>query len=340
MRKEKVNTFKLGLFVTVTVLLFVIAVYLIGNEQNLFRKTFRLHAVFHNVAGLKPGNTVRYSGIDIGVVEEISLLSDSTLVVEMVLQKKMQSYIRKNAVAAIGSDGLVGNKILNISPGSGDGAEMTVNELDTIRTYQRPATDDMLETLKKTNENIALFSQQLLQISDKANRGEGMVNLLLEDEAMADDMKHTAKNLRYSSESLRHMGANMQALLTAMEHGNGLLHELLYDTLIIADLRAVSGKLNQVATHELGPLLQNMYQSADDIARASATAREVLQEIETGEGTLGMLIRDPATEQEVRQTLNDINQSVQLFNENMEAMRHNFLFRKYFKKLEKGKLGQ
>ena len=165
MKKEKVNTFKLGLFVTSAVLLFVVAVYLIGNDQNLFQPTFQLQAVFQNAEGLKPGNNVRYAGIDAGTVKKILITSDSTVTVVMALHREMLDYIKKDAIASIGSDGLVGNRILNISPAVGSGQAPLVEDEDVIRTYSRIATDDMLEVLGKTNDNIALFSLQLLKIS-------------------------------------------------------------------------------------------------------------------------------------------------------------------------------
>ncbi|MCB0629192.1 MAG: MlaD family protein [Saprospiraceae bacterium] len=336
MRKDNVNTFKLGLFVTIATLLFVFTVYLIGNEQNMFRPTFQLHAVFQNVEGLKRGNIVRYAGIDVGVVQEVQILSDSTLRVAMVLQKGMQPYIRKNAVASIGSDGLVGgSKIVNISPGTGNETAASIDDLDIIRTYNRPDTDDMIEVLGKTNENLALFSGQLLEIAKKVNSAGGTANLLLEDATLASDLRQTVSNLRYTSQALRGMGVDMQQALTELNEGDGLLHELLYDTTIMADLKATSGTFNQMATQDLEPILLDLRQSVDNINQVSATARDILQQIDSGQGALGTLLRDPGAEQDLKETLDNINQSAQRFNENMEAMRHNFLFRKYFKKLEK-----
>jgi phospholipid/cholesterol/gamma-HCH transport system substrate-binding protein len=340
MRKEKVNTYKLGLFVTITTLLFVLAVYLIGNEQNLFRPTFRLYAVFHNVEGLKTGNIVRYSGIDVGVVQQVLILSDSTVRVEMVLQKEIQPFIKKDALAGIGSDGLVGNKIVNISAGPGNGTSASVEEQDIIQTHYRPATDAMLEVLSTTNKNLALFSVQLLAIAEKVNEGSGTATLLLDDAALADDLRQTVNNLKYTSKTLRSMGVEMQQTLLALDQGDGLLHDLLHDTIIMSDLKTISGTLNRVTGEDLAPLLVDLRQSAAHLTQASATANEILQQIDAGKGALGTLISDTATEKEVKQTLSGINESVQRFNENMEAMRHNFLFRKYFRKLEKGEKGQ
>ncbi|MCB0616540.1 MAG: MCE family protein, partial [Phaeodactylibacter sp.] len=171
MAKRTENTVKLGLFITIAVALFVAAAYLIGSQENMFGANLRISSVFSNVNGLQPGNNVRYSGINIGTVESITLLNDSTVQVNMKLDKKVQPYIKKDAVASIGSDGLVGSMLVNISPGKG--AEPMLEEGDVITSYSRVETEELLNTLGKTNENIALISNDLLRITNYMTRGKG-----------------------------------------------------------------------------------------------------------------------------------------------------------------------
>lgn len=335
MSKEKVNTFKLGLFVTTAMLLFVVAIYLIGNDQNLFQPTFQLQAVFQNAEGLKPGNNVHYAGIDAGTVKKILITSDSTVTVVMALHREMKDYIKKDAIASIGSDGLVGNKILNISPAPGNGTAALVEDQDVISTYSRIATDDMLEVLGKTNENIALFSLQLLKISEKINRGTGTMNMLLQDETLAEDLRQSIRNLKYTTMSLRRLGGDMEQLMTTLESGNGLLNSLLYDTTVMSGLNGVTEQLSGMIDRDISPILTDLEASSENIAASSASVRAILENIQSGEGTIGSLVRDTSMEMDLKQTLANIQESSERFKENMEAMRHNFLFRGYFKKLEK-----
>ncbi|PHN05706.1 MlaD family protein [Flavilitoribacter nigricans] len=336
MRKEHVNTFKLGLFVTTAVVLFVVAIYFIGNDQNLFQPTFQLHAVFNNAEGLRPGNNVRYAGIDAGTVKKILITSDSTVTVVMSLHREMQNYIKKDAVASIGSDGLVGNRILNISPKSvGNGAADLVEDQDVIQSYSRIATDDMLEVLGKTNENIALFSLQLLKISEKINKGSGTMNMLLQDESLAADLRQSVANLKYTTWSLREMGSEMHNLVAGLEDGDGLLHRLLYDTTIMANVEGVSLRMDSLLSRDISPIVANLEDASRNIAGSSRSVQSLLESIESGEGPIGSLLRDTVMDADLKVTLANIQESSERFKENMEAMRHNFLFRGYFRKMEK-----
>lgn len=335
MSKEHVNTFRLGLFVTATVVLFLLAVYFIGNEQNLFQPTFQIHTIFQNAEGLKPGSNVRYVGIEAGTVQNIVITSDSTIRVEMILRRQMQSYIKKDAIASIGSDGLVGNKIINISPGQSNGAAPLVQDQDVIPSYSRLAAGDMLEVLGKTNENIALFSLQLLRMSEQINSGPGTVNTLLQDPDLAKDLVQTVTNLKYTTLMLREVGAEMKQAVSGLNQGEGLLHDLLYDTTIMADLHLMSGGLQQLMDQKIEPLFDTLQRSTEDIAQASEVLHEMMLGIKAGKGTIGTLLSDPTMENNLKQILSNVNQSTQRFNENMEAMRHHFLFKAYFRKLEK-----
>lgn len=335
MSKEKVNTVKLGLFVTTAVALFLVAVYYIGNDQNLFQPTFELRAIFQNAEGLKPGNNVRYAGIDAGTVKHIMITSDSTVQVTMGLHREMQSYIKKDAIASIGTDGLVGNKIVNISPASANSDTLLVEDRDLLSSYSRIETDDMLEVLGKTNENIALFSLQLLKISEKINKGSGTMNMLLQDQSMADDLRQSVANLKYTTRSLRSLGGEMRELIASFNDSDGLLYDLLNDTTVITDIQSISGKLDTMVSHRVSPILTDLEKSAVNIAESSASMKTLIQDISAGEGTIGSLLRDTSMERDLRSTLANIEESSVRFNENMEAMRDHFLFRGYFRKLEK-----
>lgn len=335
MSKEKVNTLKLGLFVLTASLLFVVAVYLLGNAGTLFRSGIRLYAVFQHVHGLKTGNNVRYAGIEAGVVRKILITSDSTIEVEMVLQKQMQSIIKTDAVASIGSDGLVGNKIININPGPGNGSAPLVNDRDIIRSFRPVDSDQMLAALSTTNANLALFSSQLLKIADQINTGNGTVQMLLRDSLLAADLRQSLINLKITTGSLHRMGTEMEQALVQLNQGNGLMHDLLYDTMIMADLHGVSEKLADITEKHMTPAMREAQQTTELLARSSADLQEMIRHIRTGQGVVGTLLYDPALEHELKESLSNIHQSTQRFNENMEAMRHNFLFKGYFKKRER-----
>src|SRR6478736_5095986 len=117
MEKTTSQKIRLGIFVIIGLALFIVTVYFIGQKQKLFGGTNDLYTVFNNVNGLELGNNVRYSGVNVGTVSEIIMINDTTIKVTMMIDDAIFHHIKKNAIATIKSDGLVGNMIINIVPG-------------------------------------------------------------------------------------------------------------------------------------------------------------------------------------------------------------------------------
>ncbi len=335
MAKERAKNIRLGVFVLVSVTLFIVAVYILGNQKNMFRPTFQIHAVFENTRGLKPGNNVRYAGIEAGTVEAVTILSDTAIQVTMVLEKALQPYIKKNAIADIGTDGLVGNALVNIKPNKSKTPVAAVEHDDIIQTQENISTDEMLNTLGATNENIADFSVQLLEISQKLNEGQGAMAMLLRDDQLANDLRQSIRNLRTTSYALAKTGQQMENTLEELAEGDGLLNSLLYDTTIMADLQQFTGQLNGLLENKIEPLLAELNESGADISQSSESLQNILQELDDGKGVAGVLLNDTLMEDQMREMLINLNQSSERLNENMLALREHFLFRKYFRKMEK-----
>lgn len=332
MAKRTVNTVKLGLFITIGVALFILGVYLIGSQENMFGANFHVSSIFNNVNGLQPGNNVRYSGINVGTVEKIDLLNDSTVRVNMRIGKEVQPHIKKDAVASIGSDGLVGSMLVNISPGKG--AAPMIEEGDVIASYSRVEPEELLNTLGATNENIALISNDLLRITNYMTKGKGTLALLLRDTSLALGLKEAVYNLQTTSRYLAATGSELQHLIGEVEEGSGLLNQLLYDTTVIANLNTSINKIDTLA-EKVEPFLAELQRSAEEITASGALLKSAMEQLAEGDGAANMLLRDTAFAENLQQTLINIEQGTARFNENMEAMRHNFLFRRYFKKKRK-----
>ncbi|HSM64287.1 MAG TPA: MlaD family protein, partial [Gillisia sp.] len=145
MKKSSSQLIKLGLFVVIGTMLLIAALYFIGNRQHLFTKNIQLYSEFENVNGLQTGNNVRYSGINVGTVGNIEMTDSAKIVVQMMIEEKTGKYIRKDAIASIASDGLVGSMVVNILPGSLNLPKVISG--DTITSYSRIGADEMLSTL-------------------------------------------------------------------------------------------------------------------------------------------------------------------------------------------------
>lgn len=193
MYKESGFTWKLGMFVTIGLVLFVGTIYFVGKQKNLFGSTFTLKSQFKTVTGLKVGNNVRFSGINVGTVSEILLLTDSAVVVKLVIQENVRRFIKTDAKASIGSDGLMGDKVMTIAPGTKSNSSVKDNA--TIVSVKAIEIEDIMKGVKTTVDNAAIITDQLAEFSYKINNGKGTLSKLLTDEKMGQKLNATLSNL-------------------------------------------------------------------------------------------------------------------------------------------------
>ncbi|UNY97284.1 MlaD family protein [Zhouia spongiae] len=309
---------RLGALVTAGTTLLVVAAYLIGNKENLFSQTFMLSVQFANVNGLQEGNNVRFSGVNVGTVKNITVVNDTTIKVDMILKESIQVFIKKDAVATIGSDGLVGNMIVNINPGKN--SDEAVKDGDQIISYSKIGADDLLGTLSVTNENAALLTADLLKITRAITEGKGTLGRLLNDTAMAKNLDESIENLKYVSDKATLSIDRLNKILKSTDDKENVVGVLFKDTVSGAKLKHVINDL-QSSGENLDSLLKNL--------------NTVVYDVKTGRGALYYLTADTVLVKQLQKTIDHIEQGTESFNQNMEALKQNYLFRKYFKKLEK-----
>jgi phospholipid/cholesterol/gamma-HCH transport system substrate-binding protein len=201
MKKDTGFKIKLGIFISLGVALFIVGIYLIGEKQQLFRSTFHLSGVFRDVAGLQAGNNVRLSGINVGTVENISIVSDTSVRVEILIDENTRKFIKKDAVASIGSEGLMGNKIIIINPGTG--GKMQIENNDIVQTIQPINMDDILISLKSSIDNTTIITSNLSKITSNVQSGKGTLGRLLTDKSLGKTFDSTFVNLKESTAGLR-----------------------------------------------------------------------------------------------------------------------------------------
>jgi len=194
MKKESGLTWKLGMFVIIGLVLFVGTIYFVGKQKNLFGNTFHLKAQFKTVSGLKEGNNVRFSGINVGTVNGIELITDTSVMVDLVIKKNVQQFIKTDAIASIGSDGLMGDKVLTISPGTVSGTP--VKNKDIISSKSAVEIADIMASLKTSVDNAGIITAQLAQLSYKINNGNGALSKLISDEGFSNSLQSTLTNLK------------------------------------------------------------------------------------------------------------------------------------------------
>jgi phospholipid/cholesterol/gamma-HCH transport system substrate-binding protein len=207
MPRKRKSRIRLGLFVTMGTALFIIGIYLIGRNKNLFGDTIELSCVTDNVSGLLPGGSVRYSGINIGTVQDIVIVRDTVVRIDMVIEKNMQRFIKKDSKAMIGSEGLMGNKLVNILPGSP--AVPSVSNGDLLLTTQPLDFDEILTSVQRTGHNVEHITTDLAFLIHNISHGKGTMGKILTDSAFAETLQQSMINIERGTEGF---SENMEAL--------------------------------------------------------------------------------------------------------------------------------
>jgi phospholipid/cholesterol/gamma-HCH transport system substrate-binding protein len=197
---------RLGLFIAGGLALFVMAIFIIGKQKNLFNPVFKLTATFYNVSGLQVGNNIRFSGINVGTVDNITIINDSTVRVDMLVKKEVKKFIKADCEVKIGSEGLIGDKLLIITQGGADSP--SAKEGQRLTSSEPVETDAIMASLQVTAGNAEVISYQLAQIMIKVNGGNGTLGRLIQDSAIAENLNQTIVNLKKSSKGL---DQNMEA---------------------------------------------------------------------------------------------------------------------------------
>lgn len=320
MFKDLSRNVKLGVFVFTGTLFFIVLLYFIGSKRNLFSSTLRVSAKFYNADGLMSGNSVRFAGINIGTVESVEIINDSTILVQMVIQNKATQHIKKNSIASIGTDGLMGNKLVNIS--SVNKTAGTIEEGDELTTLKAVSASDMMRTLSITNENIKAITEDLKEISSKLNKSNSLWSFL-SDTTITDDLQQTIVSIRLTGERTAYVAGDLTKLMAGVKEGKGTLGALLVDT-------SLSNNLHQSVV--------NIKMVSKDLAIVSGDLSHITKGIKNGEGAVGTLLMDTTFVHNMNKSMENINTGSKGLSDNMEALKHSIFLRKYFKKQEKEKL--
>jgi phospholipid/cholesterol/gamma-HCH transport system substrate-binding protein len=323
MANKTINNLKLGLFVIAGIVFMIVMLYMIGKDQSLFSRNIELKARFSNAQSLVKGNNVKYAGIQVGTVKTVKLINDSTVEVVMLIEEKIKSMISKNAVVSIGTEGFIGNKIVSIIPGNGHAEP--VEDGDMLTSKKIISTDDMLETLSVSNKNIAVISEELKTTVHQINSSKALWQLL-NDDALPANLRKAAININLATVKANNTVNDLHDMIADVKEGKGSLGKVLTDTSFALQLSDALEKLKRVG--------DNATRLSDEI---NTVVTGIKDDVNNGKGTVNALLKDSAIVIKLNNSLYNIEQGTAAFNENMEALKHNFLFRGYFRKLEKQK---
>ncbi len=323
MANQNSNNIKLGIFVVLGLATLIFAFFIIGKNQNLFGNDFKLKVRFTNLGGLTKGNNVLFSGIQAGTVKEIDIVNDTTIEVTMSINKKVVGFIHKNATATVGTEGLMGNKVINIMPVKGK-SEL-VKEGDMLVAQQTASMEEIIQTLSKTNSNVQAISEVLvgtvLRIDTSA------VLRLLDDEEIGKSLKASLQNIYVSTKNVNAMSEGLNLMVADIKNGKGTAGLLLTDTAAALQLKYAIAKIKSASIN------------ANQITvEFNELAKSINKDLTTGKGPLNTLLKDKEMSTDLKESMSNIQKSTDKFNQTMDAVKQSFLFRGYFRKQERKKL--
>jgi len=320
MAKQGENNIKLGVFVLAGLIVMMVAFYMIGSNTSMFGSSFKLKARFSNINGLMEGNNVLFSGIQAGTVKSMEIINDTTFEVTMLIDSKVSAYIHNNAQAAIGTEGLMGNKVVTIQPVKFNSP--IVKNGDLLTAQKLTSMDAMLQTLSKTNNNIAAISEALKTTVMRLDTSE--IFNVLNDKTIGISLRSSLKSINNASNNASEMTGGLNAIVAQIKQGKGAAGILLTDTGFAANLRMSMIRIRSATdnANKMTLQLNNM-------------AGNINHELAYGKGPLHALLRDSSITQRLNTSMENVQKGTDGFNQIVTALKHNFLVRGYFKSQEK-----
>ncbi|WPQ61409.1 MlaD family protein [Chitinophaga sancti] len=311
-----------GIFILLGLAILVVTIFTLGGQKKTFVKSYTIYAVFNDVGGLIKGGNVWFSGVKVGTVKNITFYQNSQVLVTMNIEKEAQSHIHKDAMAKIGSDGLIGNKIVIIYGGSENMPQAEANDL--LHVENIAGTDDMLATLQANNINLLEITNDFKRISKKIDSGKGTLATLLNDPAMANKLSNTFDNLQATASNFKAVSINSKdVLLNLKDFSNKInkpgnsINDVVTDTVMYASIK--------------GTLFQ-LKKAADAVTIFTGNLEKASERLNQDNNVAGVLLNDSLTAASIKITLKNLETSSQKLDADLEALQHNFLLRGYFRK--------
>jgi phospholipid/cholesterol/gamma-HCH transport system substrate-binding protein len=299
---SKKNHFQLGIFVVAGLLIFVLAVYYLGKQENIFGSGVTVYAEFSNIKGLQVGNNVRFLGTSAGYVSSVSVKTDSIIVVTLVVSHEMSEYIRKNSTVEIQNEGVMGSKILEIKPGSGDFEVIENNDL--LPSRNTLSMEEVFSALESTVDNSIKASENLWMITESIRNGEGALGKFVNDSEMNQSIDDITANIL----AITHDAKMVMDKTTSDQNDLG---RFLNDDLF-------SQKLEQTFV-QLDTVMLNMQALSAEIKKAT-------EAINQGEGVINKLLYDRGFAVETDTTLTKINHAIENVTETSDVIKRSWIF--------------
>ncbi|MGE5393284.1 MAG: MlaD family protein [Candidatus Saccharibacteria bacterium] len=307
-----------GIFIILGLAFLAAGILVVGNLHSTFHRKTSLVTLFDDVSGLQTGNNIWFSGVKVGTVSNLEFHGRSQVIVTMDIATDSRKYIRKDAKVKISSDGLIGNRILVIYGGSDSAPEVQAG--DTLQVEKTFSSDDVINTAQENNKNLLAITNDLKTITNRLVAGQGSVGKLLQDSVMYTDIKKTIQSLQQASVKAQQMLNTLATFSAGLNIKGTLAKDLTTDTVIYKSIKATVSEL-QMTADSAALLIGNIKRISND-----------------PNSPVGVLLHDKEAGAQLKESLEYLNSSSKKLDENLEAAKHNILFKRYFKKKAKGKV--
>jgi len=347
MKNKHRRSLTVGLFVTLALIIFIGTIYLVGKKENIFGSTITVSAVFKDVKGLREGDKVRLSGIDIGTVNSVWFLNDNRVIIDMNLEEEAVGFVRKDARVTIANEGLMGSKVVLILPGSL--VSKPITESDTLETIEQIDIDEIMREVKTSSENITVISSELISITQKINRGDGIFGKIFTDTTFTQNLDATSKNITEITQ-------NLIGISHKVNRGQGIVGKLFADTIIAEKIDTAGQNLNQIVvnlmeiTEQINngqgvfgrlftdtALTSNLYLSSKNMEATTKNLMELTANLNNESSALHLFINDEDFADSLQHLLFQLNEGIEEVTKAAESIQKSGLIRMFSKDKEKKK---
>ncbi|MGN6401694.1 MAG: MlaD family protein [Flavisolibacter sp.] len=314
-----------GIFIFLALVIFIVGVLTLGGQRKTFADTIDVSATFDDVNGLQRGSNIWYAGVKIGTIKTLGFNKNGGVDVTMSIEEASQQFIHKDTKAKVGTDGLIGNKIIVLYGGSPQAP--VIAEGDVLAVQKAAGMDEMMNTLQTNNKNILDITNDFKLISHRLANGEGTVGKLLKEETLANDLNATLAALNRATQNAERLTNQLASYAANLQKPGTLTNNLVTDTVIFSKLRSSVSQIEEV-TAKANAVMTTMQ-------TASTNLNADLSKTNT---PAGVLLHDEEAGANLKAAIRNLQTSTKKLDDNMEALQHNFLLRGFFKKRAKDTL--
>ncbi|MCO6498537.1 MAG: MCE family protein [Chitinophagaceae bacterium] len=316
-----------GIFTLVGLAILAVFILTLGSQRKTFTSSITVKSYFSNVNGLQKGNNIWFTGVKVGTIRSVSIIESSKVEVQMYIDKSAKKFIHKDVRAKLSSDGLIGNKIIELYGGTPD--LPNIEEGDIIATDTLFSTEALMSTLSENNDNLLGITSNLKIITDQIVQGKGTLGKIMNDETLTDQINLLAASLNRSAVNIEKLSAAASDYTEKLNKPGTLANDLVSDTTVFANLRDLTERLRVISDS-----------SQIFVNSLNETGKSLNASLDNPNTPLGMMLKDEKAAKQIKGILGNLQTATEKLNEDLEALKSNFLFRRYFKKqakLEKSK---